>query len=193
MLSLSGDHAQLGSPPLAREPPNAAILQFTPPRITPARAGTTPLRHVSAIVKQDHPRSRGNHAFLAIWKTPVTGSPPLAREPPKHTTKVLKLDGITPARAGTTLSDSKPLTLEQDHPRSRGNHLSLRSYSRHNQGSPPLAREPLFPCVHRVVEVRITPARAGTTRSGTVLPSFRGDHPRSRGNHQGGREPQAPG
>ncbi len=50
-------------------------------------------------------------------------------------------DGITPARAGTTLAPFSPSIFDQDHPRSRGN------YHRHTQplsfqgGSPPLARE----------------------------------------------------
>ncbi len=92
-----------------------------------------------------------------------TGSPPLARG-------ALRRPGGTP-------------TWAADHPRSRGEHVSWRCLSRARPGSPPLARgaQPS----ERVPSswVGITPARAGSTASGSATRTSWTDHPRSRGEH----------
>ena len=93
---------ELGSPPLAREPPGQAGKLFRRKRITPARAGTTAKRILNWKKTKDHPRSRGNHipSFFTFFS--MAGSPPLAREPPGRYVCRVHDAGITPARAGTT-------------------------------------------------------------------------------------------
>ena len=51
------------------------------------------------------------------------------------------------------------------------------------RGSPPLARELRFAGLIILVILRITPARAGTTRGSNTTRKHWRDHPRSRGNY----------
>ena len=55
---------------------------------------------------------------------------------------------------------------------------------RFQAGSPPLAREQLLLEIHAILSIRITPARAGTTRLGVINIEGKEDHPRSRGNNR---------
>ena len=113
----------------------------------------------------------------------MLGSPPLARVPLRNTRSIRPPCRITPARAGTTSSVHPPVQSAQDHPRSRGYHISRFEAVQGSQGSPPLARVPqpfrsLF-----FFKIRITPARAGTTCSCHRCLQEVWDHPRSRGYH----------
>ena len=71
-----------GSSPLAR----GARLYFQSrtryTRIIPARAGSTIHTAMVVMPKQDHPRSRGEHAALPIIRVVHVGSSPLARGAP---------------------------------------------------------------------------------------------------------------
>ena len=94
-----------------------------------------------------------------------------------------KKEGITPARAGTTgIKKAVNVTLG-DHPRSRGNNFGDKSVTFSTSGSPPLAREQPDDDIGHGLEYGITPARAGTTKSGVQPSAGFQDHPRSRGNN----------
>ena len=162
MRLLKGKKPQ-GSPPLAREQLFLYFFLRHTRRITPARAGTTHTIFQKISFFKDHPRSRGNNAYCqrsfpaSLW--------------------------ITPARAGTT-----PVCLFvpceiRDHPRSRGNNLRLSVHLVNDVGSPPLAREQRKRNRQNHTGIRITPARAGTTRPRRQLLRRPEDHPRSRGNN----------
>ena len=188
-----GDHKFLmpplacipGSPPLARGPQTDKSVATCHLGITPARAGTTKWGCLRGTRTQDHPRSRGDHCQV-LWYLMVTeGSPPLARGPRKTRAVMAFGFGITPARAGTTAIRVASELVPWDHPRSRGDHKCTPDNVREITGSPPLARGPRLFLPHPGVIVRITPARAGTTR---ILRKRQGsgwDHPRSRGDHPG--------
>ena len=91
--------------------------------------------------------------------------------------------GITPAYAGTTLFLPTNPVDQWDHPRLCGDHLySLGVKSRYS-GSPPLMRGPPYEEAGRVLQTRITPAYAGTTRGGCARDSKTEDHPRLCGDH----------
>ena len=111
--------------------------------------------------------------------------------------------GLIPARAGTTASCTRELPRRGAHPRSRGDHLRVRSVPawggahprsrgdhRMNSGSAPviagsspLARGPL--CRQSSARCRrgLIPARAGTTERLEKIDFARRAHPRSRGDH----------
>ena len=72
--------------------------------ITPARAGKTIQFRLPYVNHQDHPRSRGKDFKNLATGSELRGSPPLARERPGVKRRVPTLYGITPARAGKTLS-----------------------------------------------------------------------------------------
>ena len=136
-----------------------------------------------ALALGDHPRSRGEHKQRQRVRCRVRGSSPLARGAlvPLHVRD--KLFGIIPARAGSTLYESRSGCALEDHPRSRGEHQNTSGAVDELAGSSPLARGAHEQYRSCYVRVGIIPARAGST-----CPVGRGsraaeDHPRSRGEH----------
>ena len=130
---------------------------------------------------KDHPRSRGVYDPRDENGPEECGSSPLAR----GLLLFLSIDAsdrrIIPARAGFTALSNRPTTGTRDHPRSRGVYDYAYRHAMNVWGSSPLARG--LPAggfeAHRVV--RIIPARAGFTCSGSRRGLPRRDHPRSRG------------
>ena len=173
----------LGSPPLTRGPPRSNISSNGNSRITPAHAGTTRKVNVSQSWKRDHPRSRGDHDHRDNLNIIHKGSPPLTRGPLGARTCECCAHRITPAHAGTTNFRDCSSGISADHPRSRGDHTPLQTLRVVLKGSPPLTRGPRIGPSLSLIEMRITPAHAGTTNSGSKTAVFHGDHPRSRGDH----------
>ncbi len=89
--------------------------------------------------------------------------------------------GITPARAGSSWSPFIVSPGNRDHPRSRGEQIDASLVQVCASGSPPLARGAVFRLSGPLRPVRITPARAGSRLLMTILQTWLGDHPRSRG------------
>ena len=153
-----------GSPPLARgiriSQPCIRIRRG----ITPACAGNTISHGWKTLYGGDHPRLRGEYfgAFPAAIAN--AGSPPLARGIPFPDRFSELLQGITPACAGNTFSDSARPRVTRDHPRLRGEYTyalySIFAY----WGSPPLARGIRFRHYTSSDSFGITPACAGNTK-----------------------------
>ena len=160
----------LGSPPLARGA--LRVRNETSPftGITPARAGSTKTAEEFRDEVLDHPRSRGEHVLAYSYTLATVGSPPLARG--AHTFFAWFCgggEGITPARAGSTVRSRASPSSQEDHPRSRGEHLGEQLLPVVTTGSPPLARGARPLGGDRTLRRRITPARAGSTcRNGLV-------------------------
>ena len=94
-----------GSPPRARGPygPAEAICSWS--GITPACAGTARWRCRRWRPGWDHPRVRGDRPDVHLHRFRHWGSPPRARGPLVPRFPRARLDGITPACAGTALID----------------------------------------------------------------------------------------
>ena len=71
------------------------------------------------------------------------------------------------------------------HPRSRGEHNRIVLTVSRMSGSSPLARGAQPDCAHRIENVGLIPARAGSTPRPVAPGSTRRAHPRSRGEHAG--------
>ena len=152
-----------GSPPRARgaHPPGEDHCGVY--RITPACAGSTCERGRARSHPSDHPRLRGEHFASASFGSSTTGSPPPARG-----AQIVGAVGpvarrITPACAGSTGIRRPCGCLTGDHPRLRGEHLTVKYLGMSPCGSPPPARGAL-----------------AASRSRSLS---RGDHPRLRGEH----------
>ena len=89
-------------------------------RITPARAGKTYRRVVNHRQKRDHPRSCGKDLHTEYLFYCFSGSPPLVRERQVIFYPFYDIHGITPARAGKTMSNTPFRKKAKDHPRSCG-------------------------------------------------------------------------
>ena len=149
--------------------------------IIPARAGFTRRRTRPPPHRQDHPRSRGVYAPVAVARRAAHGSSPLARGLHVVAAGGQGAGGIIPARAGFTPPRPPRRSCPTDHPRSRGVYATACAGACARRGSSPLARG-----LHRRSERRahsrgIIPARAGFTLDVLIGPAGAGDHPRSRG------------
>ena len=99
----------VGSSPLARGAPGLRPPEPGEQGIIPARAGSTGASPVSHWWSPDHPRSRGEHIFIASNPTMMTGSSPLARGAPDSLIPgPVLFEGSSPlargARAGSKLT-----------------------------------------------------------------------------------------
>ena len=172
-----------GSSPLARGALASSITAIDMARIIPARAGSTPIYRHELIAEADHPRSRGEHGAPSKVDPAVLGSSPLARGAQVGKDEPHRFRGIIPARAGSTLLCDRGRPVDQDHPRSRGEHRAASRLHRACVGSSPLARGALSDRTIDVLVVGIIPARAGSTPDSPTLQETDSDHPRSRGEH----------
>ena len=92
--------------------------------------------------------------------------------------------GSPPARAGRTIPNPESTESRWDHPRSRGKDPPMDRMNAMLSGSPPLARERLFPCNGEFHKIRITPARAGKTFQVPISShGLRGSPPLARERH----------
>ena len=132
--------AALGSSPLARGLPGAAVLPRITPRIIPARAGFTSCFPAHINPTWDHPRSRGVYHDILRPGEPFRGSSPLARGLRAFVDLVGDLLGIIPARAGFTWLGNSQCAANGDHPRSRGVYGADMLALDVDVGSSPLAR-----------------------------------------------------
>ena len=154
----------LGSPPLARGKPLTEKLVTGESRITPACAGKTIMMSLPNRSMKDHPRLRGENGKRYIEGYFSVGSPPLARGKLTSFNSHLIPVRITPACAGKTSEVSTFKHWEEDHPRLRGENMTILKNKDSGHGSPPLARGKPGNGRSRSGYGRITPACAGKTR-----------------------------
>ena len=130
-----------------------------------------------------HPRSRGDHATPSCISAARMGSSPLARGPLDREPNMRIIDGLIPARAGTTREYPSARRGCRAHPRSRGDHSQACRPRSSRWGSSPLARGPRLLVQLLVRYIGLIPARAGTTIAVVLALDEIGAHPRSRGDH----------
>ena len=170
-----------GSSPLARGLPARRRPVAHGRGIIPARAGFTPCRRRECSGTADHPRSRGVYFAEVFHAVAQLGSSPLARGLPRRWAPPAHGGWIIPARAGFTGRRCGPVSVRQDHPRSRGVYRTGDTVAHWAGGSSPLARGLLDPPLDSFAALGIIPARAGFTRLRPLQPRWSRDHPRSRG------------
>ena len=131
------------------------------PRITPAYAGKSLLCSSVFVFREDHPRLRGEKAFMGWYAACCWGSPPLTRGKVSASCYFSPLLRITPAYAGKSRFSANLETAIS--------------------GSPPLTRGKAV--TGEIVEgiLGITPAYAGKRKKKTFTMPFTRDHPRLRG------------
>ena len=114
----------------------AVLAGGSPP---PTRGTPVPVDSASTVPR-DHPRLRGEHAKRMVKKSAVLGSPPPTRGTRFKTLRLSFSIGITPAYAGNTLTCGVDTQGNRDHPRLRGEHLSMFVLYVLCLGSPPPTR-----------------------------------------------------
>ena len=131
----------------------------------------------------DHPRIRGEHIKISVTADTKKGSSPHTRGAPLDVQAGLTRGGIIPAYAGSTSTMPGMRPVRPDHPRIRGEHLSVPGAFPLLYGSSPHTRGAHVGGRRRRRVKRIIPAYAGSTVSMTCSPIVREDHPRIRGEH----------
>ena len=173
---MSSDHPRSrGVYPLSR------CLRWSPWGSSPLARGFTPFLCPLHHIPPDHPRSRGVYTMVLPWIGPRMGSSPLARGLRAITWAISSAVRIIPARAGFTPRGPHEPRPAQDHPRSRGVYLAVRSQRCVVTGSSPLARGLLASEAAGGLHAGIIPARAGFTPGAIAPGPATWDHPRSRG------------
>ena len=109
-----------GSPPHARGKGHAGPVEVFVRRITPACAGKSGRAHAGGELHQDHPRMRGEKTLHCFDAGLLWGSPPHARGKAVYRVNPARRLGITPACAGKSHWTMARYSVNQDHPRMRG-------------------------------------------------------------------------
>ncbi len=173
----------LGSSPHARGargPQGLAVLAYG---IIPACAGSTTATARSSATSTDHPRMRGEHTDSEPMGRECTGSSPHARGALVAQPVAGGGDGIIPACAGSTPESWTITACCRDHPRMRGEHVSMRSMNFCCGGSSPHARGAPGGLLGVARGGGIIPACAGSTYGQARPSTTYEDHPRMRGEH----------
>ena len=159
--------------------------------IIPACAGSTACPAASFSAPGDHPRMRGEHMVLFLVTTTPSGSSPHTRGAPSIDPPFINSCRIIPACAGSTEHLLAFRAARRDHPRMRGEHVSIAFSRMRDKGSSPHARRAPARRTVTLFTSGIIPACAGSTLPLTVLQARAADHPRMRGEHR--VEPPVPG
>ena len=172
-----------GSSPHARGTLECRLSGRSTCGIIPACAGNTDGRTQRTARARDHPRMRGEHSVQIDRDNVIRGSSPHARGTLCVCCFFWGGLGIIPACAGNTTSTRQRLIRRRDHPRMRGEHLSMSLMDVLRMGSSPHARGTLKTTIFHYRTAGIIPACAGNTNWRRCNYHHFRDHPRMRGEH----------
>ena len=159
-----------GSSPHARGTLPYLSLDGSTFGIIPACAGNTHTTTNSGMQARDHPRMRGEHWCCVNCCMCNLGSSPHARGTLGITNFPTFMAGIIPACAGNTYWLRYGYYIQRDHPRMRGEHVTLQGARGPDQGSSPHARGTPSALPAAVAASGIIPACAGNTRCCRCFP-----------------------
>ena len=181
ILSMPCWYVLSGSPPRVRGKGGQDPLFPHHPGITPARAGKSPVSRAFLLFYRDHPRACGEK--FRRWTRPALsmGSPPRVRGKDIMARGNFNGAGITPARAGKSGTGSRCSGTHGDHPRACGEKMAACWVHTALLGSPPRVRGKEIEANRDAIAHRITPARAGKSRSTSYPQQRPRDHPRACG------------
>ena len=151
---------------------------------TPACAGNTTAARAPTPRRTEHPRVRGEHFSAAASAIGDFGAPPRARGTRVSEVLEVRRPRSTPACAGNTTGELGRASTAPEHPRVRGEHVTLPVLATDSAGAPPRARGTRVQQFLCQDVGRSTPACAGNTHSSVGCSGPPSEHPRVRGEHQ---------
>jgi len=175
------------SPPLARGLRGLDLHRHDSRGLTPAGAGTSDGAAARVERPRTHPRWRGDFGEGLTWRLLQKDSPPLARGLRRGERTRRRLQGLTPAGAGTSCRAGGTSRSSRTHPRWRGDFPGKPSPGSPTSDSPPLARGLRAGLVFHSAPYGLTPAGAGTSSSTGRRSGRARTHPRWRGDFSGCR------
>ncbi len=170
-----------GSPPRRRGRPLPGGVSISSRGLTPAQAGTASGCLPRSPAWRAHPRAGGDGWTARRERVLSVGSPPRRRGRLAIGGLGREVGGLTPAQAGTAMSEGRQLPAGWAHSRAGGDGPGQLAYNQGNAGSPPRrrGRPPARPW--QAPSPRLTPAQAGTApRTAGRVRSARA-HPRAGG------------
>ena len=173
----------VGSSPRMRGAPYRLAGDVPELGIIPADAGSTVACPIEQIPHADHPRGCGEHGPQGPAGLGLTGSSPRMRGAHSIALGLLDWYGIIPADAGSTSRMHMLPMVRQDHPRGCGEHQLPAWLLCWLSGSSPRMRGARRVTVATIPMVRIIPADAGSTGTGSTAMCSGQDHPRGCGEH----------
>ena len=138
----------------------ATLLNFG---IIPAHAGNTLGGDAFNLANGDHPRACGEHSKYRSSIYGGRGSSPRMRGTQPGCADGHRSDGIIPAHAGNTVTNSCEAVRTWDHPRACGEHVLSRGVTLGSSGSSPRMRGTRVRLERVCVQNGIIPAHAGNT------------------------------
>ena len=172
-----------GSSPHTRGAPVGVSRGTARAGIIPAYAGSTAVAIRLAPPAPDHPRIRGEHSARPLVPYNENGSSPHTRGALSRPWRTPASKWIIPAYAGSTCPRCGQPMCFGDHPRIRGEHMTMSVRSSWAVGSSPHTRGAPGMPLPTVAAGGIIPAYAGSTRCRTRRRGRCRDHPRIRGEH----------
>ena len=177
------DVSQHDLPPRVRGARNKIDIEAHPVRLTPACAGSTPVRRRRAMAQPTYPRVCGEHAVIV----PVVGYgfdlPPRVRGALLHPCDRAAQLRLTPACAGSTIHSTGAVASVTTYPRVCGEHANGRCTMARYGDLPPRVRGARSTGASRWCTGRLTPACAGSTRRGLHCHVRLPTYPRVCGEH----------
>ena len=173
----------MGSSPRGRGPRGERLTDDTEGRLIPARAGTTDRDDHQNQRCEAHPRAGGDHNLSPNTAARRAGSSPRGRGPRPRGQRRLHVEGLIPARAGTTCPRTAGHRARRAHPRAGGDHSTVSIEPSVTLGSSPRGRGPRCEALARHAGARLIPARAGTTLCSRERSRSARAHPRAGGDH----------
>ena len=164
MVRVDVQGSYVGSSPHARGARRKASPCARRSGIIPACAGSTLTWPRASTTLGDHPRMRGEHAWIRLCSSTRVGSSPHARGAQRGAGARGADHGIIPACAGSTYRAGQSIRCSGDHPRMRGEHVVGVQKPFLLEGSSPHARGALVPVDVVHLRLGIIPACAGSTR-----------------------------
>ena len=116
---------RMGSSPRVRGAGQSTGTQKTPNGIIPARAGSSGRKNIRPFFFRDHPRACGEQFCAVVFADCWSGSSPRVRGAADLARLVVGIQGIIPARAGSSHDIERHGILCRDHPRACGEQGSL--------------------------------------------------------------------
>ena len=150
---------------------------------SPHTRGAPALASQAHSIALDHPRIRGEHVEPSEMLTAQNGSSPHTRGARHAAHECDAIHRIIPAYAGSTMPPRSRSRRHPDHPRIRGEHVSVERAVIKSAGSSPHTRGAPTPPLPRISAMRIIPAYAGSTSISISRRRETADHPRIRGEH----------
>ncbi len=158
-----------GSPPRGRGRQARSVRSVPCGRLTPARVGTALRSSTRTRRAEAHPRAGGDGDGVDLGALAGQGSPPRGRGRLDARADRWRVEGLTPARAGTAALHRAASVMTAAHPRAGGDGPYPWQAEAAGMGSPPRGRGRLRRPRAGLPRPGLTPARAGTALAGKVL------------------------